>query len=153
MAAITGERSARRSVRPATGAGEPPRWARLEAPAPGAVVAPTTAPTTPVRRRRQHQAVYRRRRLAAVAFLMLVAFAAGALLAVTLFSSAAAGSLTDEAREARQVTYVVEAGDTLWSVAETLAPGEDQRAVVDAISATRGTSVIRPGDRLVWPVG
>jgi Tfp pilus assembly protein FimV len=36
-------------------------------------------------------------------------------------------------RPAPRVTYVVESGDTLWSIAERVAPGHDPRPVVDAL--------------------
>jgi len=36
-------------------------------------------------------------------------------------------------RPARQVTYVVEPGDTLWSIARRVAPRHDPRPVVDAL--------------------
>jgi nucleoid-associated protein YgaU len=40
-------------------------------------------------------------------------------------------------------TYVVQAGDTLWSIAERLSPGQDPRPVVDAIAEANG---VRAGD-------
>ena len=36
-------------------------------------------------------------------------------------------------RPASQVTYVVESGDTLWSIARRVAPGRDPRPVVDGL--------------------
>ena len=36
-------------------------------------------------------------------------------------------------RPAPRVTYVVEPGDTLWSIARRVAPGRDPRPVVDAL--------------------
>ncbi len=121
-----------------------PRWARLE---------PDPAPTTPGRRRREHrERIFRRRRLVAVVLVATVAFAAGIVLALALMSVPAGGSLTSEAREARQTRYVVDHGDTLWTVARTVAPEEDPRVVVDAIADTRGTSTIVPGDTIVWPL-
>jgi hypothetical protein len=47
---------------------------------------------------------------------------------------------------------VVRQGDTLWSIAERLAPNSDPRAVVDALAATRGTSDVQAGDTVTWPV-
>jgi Tfp pilus assembly protein FimV len=37
-------------------------------------------------------------------------------------------------RPAPRVTYVVESGDTLWSIARRVAPGRDPRPVVDALA-------------------
>jgi Tfp pilus assembly protein FimV len=36
-------------------------------------------------------------------------------------------------RPAPRVTYVVESGDTLWSIARRVAPGQDPRPVVDGL--------------------
>lgn len=111
----------------------------------------TARPVGPRAGSRVSPAVLRRRRLVTVAVLVLLAFLAGAALALAL-TSPAGGSLTDEAREAQQVTYVVQSGDTLWRAAAELAPGEDPRVVVDALAASRGTSTIVPGDVLAWPI-
>lgn len=48
---------------------------------------------------------------------------------------------------------VVRPGDTLWSIARSLAPGRDVRAVVAALRTHDHlrSSVIRPGQRLVVP--
>lgn len=128
----------------------PPHWARLQV---GLQPDPVTiAPTMPARRRRERQMVFRRRRLVTVAVLMTLAFAAGMLLAIAVFSSPAGGSLTEEARRAERTTYVVQPGDTLWRVAESMAPDHDPRAVVDAITEARGTSTIVPGELITWPI-
>jgi len=47
---------------------------------------------------------------------------------------------------------VVQEGDTLWSIAQRVAPHSDPRGVVDAMAAKLGTSDIQPGDRFTWPV-
>jgi hypothetical protein len=46
---------------------------------------------------------------------------------------------------------VVEPGDTLWSIAEQLVDGGDPRPVVDALIEARGTTVVVPGETVVWP--
>lgn len=121
-----------------------PRWARLE---------PVPAPTTPGRRRQEdRERIFRRRRLVAAVLVATLAFVAGIVLALALMSVPAGGSLTPEAREARQTRYVVDHGDTLWTVAHAVAPDDDPRVVVDAIADARGTSTIRPGDTIVWPL-
>ena len=48
-----------------------------------------------------------------------------------------------EHRSVARSTYVVQAGDTLWSIAERLSPGEDPRTVVDALAEANG---VRAGD-------
>lgn len=107
--------------------------------------------------RADRERVFRRRRLLAAAVLAAAAFAAGVLLAVAVFSTPAGGSLTDEAQQALQdrqepqVRYVVEPGDTLWGVAERVAPDADPRVVVDELAAARETTTLLPGEVVVWP--
>ena len=49
--------------------------------------------------------------------------------------------------------YVVREGDTLWSIARGVAPGEDPRPLVDAIAAANGVDpgAIVPGQTLLVP--
>jgi nucleoid-associated protein YgaU len=49
--------------------------------------------------------------------------------------------------------YRVRGGDSLWSIARTVAAEEDPRAVIDAIAELNGLddSVIHPGDVLLVP--
>jgi Tfp pilus assembly protein FimV len=49
--------------------------------------------------------------------------------------------------------YVVQPGDTLWSIAARLAPDDDPRAVVDALRAANGGADLQVGDRLDLDVG
>lgn len=132
-------------ARSTTRAGGRPRWARLEGAPASRQAAGRSAPSRPTR------AVLQRRRLATVALLLVAAFAAGVVLALTVLSSPAGGTLTDEARRAQEVRYVVQPGDTLWRVAGAVAPRQDPRRVVDALSDARGTSALRPGEVVVWP--
>jgi nucleoid-associated protein YgaU len=50
-------------------------------------------------------------------------------------------------------TYLVRPGDTLWAIAERLAPGEDARPLVDAIVDANGLDgrSLEPGVTLVLP--
>jgi Tfp pilus assembly protein FimV len=50
-------------------------------------------------------------------------------------------------------TYVVKAGDTLWSIATALAPSTDPRVVVDAIATANGVDpgALVPGEQLSIP--
>lgn len=52
-------------------------------------------------------------------------------------------------------SYVVRQGDTLWSIAERVAPGQDPRPVVDALAAANGVDpgALVPGQALVVPDG
>jgi nucleoid-associated protein YgaU len=83
--------------------------------------------------------------------------AAGALLVLALSVSAPAVSAAVTGGSSRRAAvadrYVVRAGDTLWSIAVSRAPGTDPRrvvqAIVDANQADAGTLV--PGQVLVIP--
>jgi hypothetical protein len=46
-------------------------------------------------------------------------------------------------------TYVVRPGDTLWSIAATIAPDSDPRPVVDALRDANGGPDLEVGERLV----
>jgi hypothetical protein len=50
-----------------------------------------------------------------------------------------------------RASYVVREGDTLWTIARELAPGNDPRPIVDRLSATNGGDAGRlvPGQTLV----
>ncbi len=52
-------------------------------------------------------------------------------------------------------SYVVRGGDTLWSIAERLAPGRDPRPLVDAIATANEVDpgALVPGTTLVIPAG
>jgi hypothetical protein len=47
--------------------------------------------------------------------------------------------------------YVVQPGDTLWTIAEQLAPGDDPRPVEAQLAAQVGGDAIVPGERVVLP--
>ena len=49
------------------------------------------------------------------------------------------------------VRYVVEPGDTLWSIAERLDPAGDPRPVVARLAAEVGSDTVVPGERIVLP--
>lgn len=56
-------------------------------------------------------------------------------------------------RPAPRVTYVVEPGDTLWSIARRVAPGHDPRPVVDGlIEANDVRGGLQAGEELLIPV-
>ena len=100
-------------------------------------------------------ATYWRRRvvvvLLAVALVLVMARAGAALGGSTPAvperhpapSSAATGNTTG-------ATTVVRPGDSLWTVAERLAPNDDPRPIVDALSAARHGTVLTPGETISW---
>jgi Tfp pilus assembly protein FimV len=56
-------------------------------------------------------------------------------------------------RPAPRVTYVVVSGDTLWSIAQRVAPGQDPRPVVDGMIEANGLhSGLQAGQELLIPV-
>jgi LysM repeat protein len=50
-------------------------------------------------------------------------------------------------------TYVVQPGDTLWSIARTIAPDRDPRPVVDALRKANGGPNLQVGGQLTIPGG
>jgi nucleoid-associated protein YgaU len=107
--------------------------------------------------------IYRRRRLAVLAAALSVV-----LLAALFVSLAGRGDARDvrmtpvdspvvrepsaygasgQAVPARAV-YVVQPGDTIWSIAHELDPSGDTRGTVDRIVALNGGAALEPGQRL-----
>ena len=80
-------------------------------------------------------------------------------LSVALVAGAWAGPMAralGDGREpipAARTSYVVRGGDTLWSIAERVAPGEDPRPLVDAIVTENrvDAGALVPGSTLVIP--
>ena len=88
--------------------------------------------------------VYRRRRL----LVLGVALVLAALLLAAM-SSLQADASRFAGEPAATVTYVVEPGDTVWSIAESLAPDADPRPLVDVIVEANGGARLDVGQRLV----
>lgn len=100
-----------------------------------------------VQDRRMHRTYVRRRRTAGAGILLAVALLVGSPVA-----RAFGGSADTEGPAA---TYVVRAGDTLWSIAERLAPDRDPRAVIHEVIEVNdlGSAPIVPGQTLTLPDG
>jgi len=85
-----------------------------------------------------------------------VAVVATALVAV-LTSPLAAGAVRrgEPSAPAAQQVVVVQAGDTLWSIARRVRPSDDPRAVVDEIATINGVQAgaLIVGASLVVPLG
>jgi len=73
--------------------------------------------------------------------------------AAALVGSAAGGGSGDGLHLAGQSSVVVRSGDTLWSIASSVAAGHDVRAVVDRIQEVNGLrgSDVTPGQLLRLP--
>jgi len=87
---------------------------------------------------------------------VLVALATAPLVAAALWfgvssGAAAAGDAASHTSGFQQVTVVP--GQSLWQIAEAIAPHDDPRDVVDAIVDMNGldSSVVTPGETLVVP--
>jgi len=93
-------------------------------------------------------ATYRRRRVGAVAFVLAVVVSVGSLAEQGL---ADRGAGPASGSTVGQATYVVQPGDTLWSIAERLYPSADLPQVVDALVTLNGGASIQAGQTLTMP--
>ena len=114
-------------------------------------VGPTTHPVAGRSRRRARP----RRRVARVTYLRRRFAAALVVIAVVLVTAQAGaalgGSALDAPGRARAVAeVVVRPGDSLWSVAQHLAPGDDPRPVVDALAEARRGAPLLVGETVRW---
>jgi nucleoid-associated protein YgaU len=105
------------------------------------------------RRCRQPLAVYRRRRIAAALLASTVA------VLVMAGASSLERRLTEEPAEPTPAatdapavidgpTYVVQPGDTVWSIAGRLDPDGDIRPTVDRLAEAAGGTTLQPGQRI-----
>lgn len=121
--------------------------------------AETVVRPRPVSRRLPDRATrVRRRRLVAIVGLVLVAapvvVGARAVASVTSVPpSSQPAPLGDLPVPVAGHTYIVQPGDTLWSIARTIAPDRDPRPVVDALRTANGGPTLEVGDRLTLDVG
>lgn len=105
---------------------------------------------------RARRGVLLRRRVAALAaalVLLATLLLAGSALAGTAgggtHPSAAAGATSSAA--APGGSYVVQSGDTLWSIAAATSPGIDVRVAVDRLAELNGGAPLVVGQRLLLP--
>lgn len=113
----------------------------LSATSPGAFA---PSPVAPVARPLDPE-VYRRRRLAAVAVVV------GLLLGLASFGRQADATPTAEAEAAEAVLVVVQPGDTLWTIAQSLVDDADPRPLVAELTDLAGGATIQPGQLLRVP--
>jgi len=102
----------------------------------------------------RRQRVYRRRRTAVVLGLLSIFVVVWqlAVAATVLFADPAPQahepSTPAVAMPVTGPTYVVQSGDTLWSIARRISPERDPRPVVDELSSRVGGQGLRPGQQL-----
>lgn len=110
------------------------------APRPARPVAPTVPERSAVR-------LTRRGRLVVLALVSLVA------LALIVVGAASVSAATSSGAPATTSTVVVQPGQTLWEVAEQVAPDRDPREVIKRISDLNAlsSSVVAPGQALSIP--
>jgi hypothetical protein len=91
----------------------------------------------------------RRRRLALL--LATIAVVLGGFGVVQLFTGGSLGTAPSPSRPAPidEAVYVVQPGDTLWSIAERVADGGDPRPIVATLRESHGDAGLDVGDRLV----
>jgi Tfp pilus assembly protein FimV len=118
-------------------------------------VAPAREPAAPARRRyppeRRRHAAARRRRLRGLSRLVLLVV----IVLVTIWVGARIANATSNAAAFSEHTYVVRAGDTLWSVANGAYPGShDPRQLVFRLEQRNrlATADIHPGEVLTLPI-
>jgi hypothetical protein len=114
------------------------------------------APAGPsLRVRRISQApVYRRRRalaLAALATLAVVVVLLVGAISTRLAGGGHPSTAVGAPSRIASAEWVVQPGDTLWSIAAELAPDVDPRATVDRLVAANGNEPLEVGQRLVVP--
>jgi hypothetical protein len=86
---------------------------------------------------------------------LVVALVGVVLVLVTARAGGALGSGSLAAPERRPtsadvVRVTVRPGDSLWSIATRLAPGEDPRPVVDELEQARHGRPLQPGETIEW---
>ena len=106
-------------------------------------------PTGRTIRARRSAATFRRRRLGALAG--FVALAPAAQLCAALLGGGPLTAPEGPQRDVAAHVYVVQPGDTLWSIAARLRPGADPRPLVQALTAELGGAGLQPGEALQLP--
>jgi len=85
--------------------------------------------------------------------LMLTALVALPVLAASVFLATPGAQAGADSGEVE--VYTVLAGESLWDIAEYLAPESDPRVVIDRLRSTNQleTTAVQPGQQLIVPSG
>lgn len=89
--------------------------------------------------------------LATLVLALALSFAVGRGALGSLVPEPAASAPSAGAPSASAATVEVQAGDTLWSIAQRLQPSGDVRPLVDQLIALNGTAPLQPGATVVIP--
>ena len=103
---------------------------------------------------RVSRATYLRRRLAVVGLalgLVVVTAEAGVALGGSPLAAPERHPTAATLASSTVRPVVVRPGDSLWTIAERLAPGEDPRPVVDEVQTARRGAPLVPGETILWP--
>jgi LysM domain-containing protein len=104
----------------------------------------------PVRRVPDRATRIRRRRLAALLTLAVAVVFLWVVVQVVVpaVAGTSVGSGDPEPLPVTDGAYVVQPGDSLWSIARRMAPDEDPRPIVSELRERYGDAELDPGDRL-----
>lgn len=110
-------------------------------------------PPSRVRRPPSRAVAYRRRRVVVLVALFVAVFSL-VLAARAALGALGGGPLAAPEAPAGQggapaAVYVVQPGDTYWTIARDLQPSGDVRGLVDHLSSEHGGAPLQPGEQLV----
>jgi hypothetical protein len=95
------------------------------------------------------RSTYLRRRVGALTFVVALVVSVGSVAQHGVADRG--GDPASATAVGRAVSYVVQPGDTLWSIAERLYPGSDVTLVVDSMVSLNGGAAIDAGQRIQLP--
>lgn len=104
-------------------------------------------PPEPVHHRLFRTSIYWRRRVLVLVAAVLLVLAARAALGA-LGGGPLAAPETPAGRSGAAAVYVVQSGDTYWSIARHVQPSGDVRGLVDRLSSEHGGAPLQPGEQL-----
>ena len=110
---------------------------------------PVAAPISPATPPAVSPLTYRRRRAAAAGILVALVLAVQGLLAVLGVDGS--GPPPRPVPAGQLSAYVVQPGDTFWSIAVRLEPERDPRPLVDRLVAEHGSATLVVGERIALP--
>ncbi|MDQ4096734.1 MAG: LysM peptidoglycan-binding domain-containing protein [Actinomycetota bacterium] len=131
----------------------PPRVAAPQRRAPQTVVGVERVATVPPVR--LPASTYRRRRVVAAGLAVVLVLCLWAAVGTLGGGPLAAPERPNSSASALRPgdTYVVQPGDTFWSIVQRLRPQADPRPLVDRLVAFRGGTTLYVGERITLPAG